>query len=522
MKAERYAGMGELLEPYDKDAGLRERLARKAQPVCSAPKLLSLTINTDEDSDPVDEAVPLWPSFNSDYSGPYYASLGQNSVSSPFLKFKVYARASFVGAAVTMAVSAGSTTYVNQTEIKMGNYSEFVEMGSDTAVDVTVKVEFAGSSLPLKPSKTYHVVVTNRELPQSAGIEVGCVRYDYHHYSHQPTSLLGSAFNTSSTGERNVRREMNTTEAYSDPYNCWGNKFAIEMQDYSQGGGIIKAFVVLSSALQNGFPLPELNGEQWRDVLNKTQNFVMDGTMKKYEKQNQKIFGRPNCENMTVLIQYKNAIVTSYEIEFKGPLPSFGSLNKFELHNETVVSIDEDVVKTFCSAGKALEKAFAEPLYANNDRLKIKLDPSIGPYKLSNTLVIFGASGPVGHVQHAEWNVGGDLYVSFPGDHLLETGEDVELNIESLPHLSGLKVKCDVVNSTSIRLNYRRYNVSVGQFSSKSSTIRFGSMKNSDGTGVDWGEKLNLRTLRVRDVVHTITLLLSTILDLRRSKLVKS
>ena len=136
----------------DVNAKIRERLTRKNLPLCDVPQLMVLTI----DNFPHSDRVSMWPSFNSDFYGPYHISLG-NSES----RFRVYARATFVGAKVSLV------GYDNNV-IEMGNFSRYVDMTSNI-VKIQVKVEFDQSV------NVYQLVVSKTVLPNTIQIRLGAL-----------------------------------------------------------------------------------------------------------------------------------------------------------------------------------------------------------------------------------------------------------------------------------------------------------------------------------------------------------
>ena len=98
----------------------------------------------------------MWPSFNSEFYGPYHISLG-NSES----RFRVYARATFVGAKVSLVGLCNNV-------IEMGNFSRYVDMTSNI-VKIQVKVEFDQSV------NVYQLVVSKNSTTQYYPDKIRCI-----------------------------------------------------------------------------------------------------------------------------------------------------------------------------------------------------------------------------------------------------------------------------------------------------------------------------------------------------------
>ena len=113
--------------------------------------------------------------------------------------------------------------------------------------------------------------------------------------------------------------------------------------------------------------------------------------------------------------------------------------------------------------------------------MKIKLDPTLSPYKLSRTLTIPAPNAGLINIQFAEIKSGGDLYIYFATRHYLKTGEIIKVDIPSMPEIAQIQVECNVVNSTVIRVNYAKHQVSVGAFRNAYSVITFENALDQDG-----------------------------------------
>ena len=314
----------------DINAKIRDRLTRKILPLCDVPQLLALTI----DNYPHGDRVSMWPSFDSNFYGPYHVSLG-NSES----RFRVYARGTFVGVKVSLV------GYDNNV-VEMGNFSRYVDMTSNI-VKVQVRVEFDQSV------NVYQLVVSNTVLPNTIKIRLGCI----------DTTMQTAAYNYNSAldGSRGTRHMINTSDTHTTN-NCFFNKFFIRREDAITTSDI-KVYAVLSRALHSSAAIPDLNGTEWQSIQPGSEKYS--------------VFNRPNCENMTVLVQYERSIISHYELLFPKFSNGFHVPSKHGL--KTVVEITASNFASFCSAGAALEEAFIVSLLPGTNSLKIKLDSNPVP-----------------------------------------------------------------------------------------------------------------------------------------------
>ena len=163
--------------------------------------------------------------------GPYHISLG-NSES----RFRVYARATFVGAKVSLV------GYDNNV-IEMGNFSRYVDMTSNI-VKIQVKVEFDQSV------NVYQLVVSKTVLPNTIQIRLGCI--------DSTMETVTYNYDVSLDGSRGTRHTINTSDTHTEN-NCFFNKFSLGRID-AMTTSDIKVYAVLSSALRSGTEIPNLTG----------------------------------------------------------------------------------------------------------------------------------------------------------------------------------------------------------------------------------------------------------------------
>jgi hypothetical protein len=357
----------------------------------------------------------MWPKFQPDYFGPYYVSAGT------LQNFTLYGRANFKTVNVTFNLNGEIRS------IPIGDRSPKAIIFAPDEYSKNIKINAAAMGWKnqvwgsLGKDVQYEIVVSKIENLALSGIKFkNGARYLNTQLSHD-------------IGVYTVEKiELN-------------KDLTIEAMIPNQN---MKYFQTTRAALDNGEPIPALNSLHWQPA---------DGGVVQLR----------SCVDSVFLVQVENRLSLSYQINVTSDssvsiVDEFTLTTTNEVGDTATIELSKAVVKQFCNAGSALQRAFSVDntdlnvkLLASPSILNIMLHADAGPFYLKETLQKISLSPVFKHIQNVEFDGdNAEVSIAFPAPHRQVSGTFVTLQIPSQEQVRKVVVPITVLSPTTLKVKY--------------------------------------------------------------------